>query len=199
MGAAVEAARSATDLPVSADTSRAGVARVALAAGATIVNDVTGMLGDPRMAGLVAHAGASCILMANETSGPVADLPPADAVIDLLTLSLAAARDAGIRDERIVLDPGIGFFRNRPIPWHQWDLELVRAVPRFSLHDRPILIGVSRKSFIGSLLGRPDPADRLAGSLIAAVHAARLGAAVIRTHDVAATRDALRMAELLDG
>jgi dihydropteroate synthase len=187
------------DLPVSADTSRCLPARAALAAGARIVNDVAGLHADPALAAAVAEAGAGLVLMASPVDGPpmgsLAD--PIAAVRDSLARSLALARAAGIPDERILVDPGIGFFRAAPIAWPEWDCRVLADLP--ALHDlgRPLHVGVSRKSFIGALAGVDDPADRLPGTLAATAAAVLGGAHVIRAHDVAETVQAVRVAQAL--
>jgi dihydropteroate synthase len=122
---------------------------------------------------------------------------PAAVVKRLLAAGLARARAARIPERRIVVDPGIGFFRDEAVPWPEWDVRVLAGLGALRALGRPVCVGVSRKSFIGALLDRPDPADRLAGSLAATAIAVLGGAAVIRTHDVAETRDAVRVAERL--
>ena len=92
------------------------------------------------------------------------------------------------------MDPGIGFFRTQGIPWHEWDCRALATLPALRALGRPICVGVSRKSFIGALTGQDDPADRLPGSLAAAAAAVLGGAHVVRTHDVAETVQAVRVA-----
>jgi dihydropteroate synthase len=119
------------------------------------------------------------------------------AIRKILAEGLRRARAAGIPERRIVVDPGIGFFRDVDVPWHEWDARVLVGLGSLRALARPICVGVSRKSFIGAILERPDTADRLAGSLAATAIAVVNGAAVIRTHDVAETRDAVRVAERL--
>jgi dihydropteroate synthase len=114
-----------------------------------------------------------------------------------LAASLARARAAGIPDERLVLDPGIGFFLDEPHARAAWDTQILATLAELHELGRPIAVGVSRKSFIGTLAGRIDPGQRLAGSLAATAAAVLAGAALVRTHDVAETRDAVRVAERL--
>lgn len=192
---AVATVRKMTAIPLSVDTSRGVPARAALDAGATILNDVRGLRGDPAMALAAARTAQGLILMASEETPGAQD--PVPSVRALLAQSLAIAGEAGIPAERIVLDPGIGFFRQAAVPWERWDCDILRHLRELEVLGRPILVGVSRKSFIGKVLDRPDPADRLPGSLAATVVAILHGAAAVRTHDVAATRDAVRMAEAL--
>src|SRR5262245_29538371 len=120
---------------------------------------------------------------------------PVAMIAGLLRRALARARRAGIPAERIVLDPGIGFFRRAVVPWDAVDCLVLDRLARLRQVGRPLLVRASRTSFSGKLTGRKDAADRLSGSLAAAAIAAYNGAALIRTHDVAATRDAVRVAE----
>jgi dihydropteroate synthase len=187
------------DLPVSADTSRSLPARAALAAGARIVNDVAGLHADPALADVVAQSGAGLVVVASPVEGaPIGSLAdPVTAVRDSLGRSLALARAAGIPDDRILVDPGIGFFRGGSIAWPEWDCRVLADLP--ALHDlgRPLQVGVSRKSFIGALAGVDDPAHRLPGTLAATAAAVLGGAHVIRAHDVAETVQAVRVARAL--
>ncbi len=182
-------------VPVSADVSRAGPALAALEAGALIINDVTGFRGDPRVPSLVAARRAGVIVGASPASAH-ADGPgrPIDRVGATLAESLDRARAAGVPDDRIVLDPGIGFFRPLAARWWDWDAAVIGSLDALRSLGRPVCVGVSRKSFVGALTGRDDPADRLAGSLAASAVAVYKGAALVRTHDVELTRDAVRVA-----
>ena len=191
---AVEVVAGAVSVPVSADTTRAAVAAAALAAGARVINDVSGLRGDIAMADLAAQ-GAGVVVMAAPDGGP--DAEPLTLVRRALADSLARARAAGITDEEIVLDPGIGFFTASATPVGELNCVVLRRLAELADLGRPLLVGVSRKRFIGTLTGRTDPADRLYGSLAAATAAVLRGAAIIRTHDVAATRDAVRVAAAL--
>ncbi|MEQ8819303.1 MAG: dihydropteroate synthase [Sumerlaeia bacterium] len=224
MAEAVAAAREATDLPISADTQRANVARAAIEAGACIVNDVMGFAGDEDMAAVVDETGAGCVLMANENAlaNPEAEDPRdvLELCEALLREALARAEESGIPRERIVLDPGVGFFRRRaevwarthepPLGrpkgffsrgypyWAQYDLALLRGVGELGRRmGYPMLVSASRKSMFKALLGQQDPADRLAGSLAVAAWCAAQGVAIVRTHDVAETCDVVRMWRLL--
>jgi dihydropteroate synthase len=144
----------------------------------------------------VARHGASLIAMAAPGPGRLVTTP-LDTVHAVLADALARTRAAGIADERVVLDPGIGFFRDGPLAWHEWDVAVLAGLPELGRLGRPLCVGVSRKSFIGALTGRLDPADRLAGSLAATAAAVLGGAALVRTHDVRETVDAVRVAERL--
>ncbi len=198
--AAVRAARSACSLPISADTTSAEVARRAIEAGADCINDVSGLRRDGEMANVIAKAGCGAILMARENEAAFHEgEEPAAAVGRLLAESLDRADRAGIPRGSISLDPGLGFFRGRAVVWHSWDVALLRSCREFRHRfGLPIVVGASRKSFIGALLGRPSPEDRLAGSLAVAVWCALEGVDMLRVHDVRETSDALRMVELLE-
>src|SRR5262245_32284413 len=191
-------------VPISADTSRAMPARAALESGAGIINDVTGLVGDPALGTIVARAGAGLIAMVSET--PAArEEPPAQSAAVLrdpigevsarLRGALALAHRAGISADAIVLDPGIGFFRRGGMQWHERDVAVLSGLGRLRALGRPICVGVSRKSFIGALTGEGDPGRRLPGSLAATTVAVLGGAHMIRTHDVAETVQAVRVAE----
>jgi len=200
---AIEAVAPAVPVPVSADTTRVGPAGAALDAGARVINDVSG-LRDPRMGALARERGASLILMASPEgtgggglSSPTLSRDPVASVKALLAAALARARAAGIADEEIVLDPGIGFFRNEAVPWDEWDVRVLAGLSTLTALGRPLGLGVSRKSFLGAITGQEEPARRLAGSLAATALAVLEGAALIRTHDVADTVDAVRVAERL--
>lgn len=184
------------DLPVSADVSRAGPARAALEAGARMINDVTGLVGDPALARLVSDAGAALVLMAGPAAAPSVGEPVAT-VRGALERSLALARAAGIADERILVDPGIGFFRGDEVAWPDWDCRVLAGLPALRALGRPLYVGVSRKSFIGAVADIADPAARLPGSLAAAAAAVLGGAHVVRTHDVAETAQAVRVAQAI--
>lgn len=190
------------DLPVSADTARAAAARAALDAGARVINDVSGLAGDPELAPLLARRGAGLILMAAEGPTAGAAAPdgagdPVEVVAARLAAGLAAARAAGVPADRIVLDPGIGFFRRQAVAWPEWDCRVLAGLGRLRALGHPVCVGVSRKSFIGALAGEPDPARRLPGSLAAAAAAVLEGAHLIRAHDVAETAQAVRVAEAI--
>ncbi|HEV8439839.1 MAG TPA: dihydropteroate synthase [Methylomirabilota bacterium] len=193
---AVELLVSKLDLPVSADTTRSLPARAALEAGARIINDVSGLTADPVMAPVVARAGAGLIVMAAERED-WSGADPVAVVRALLAESLAIARAADIDPSRIVVDPGIGFFRGQGTAWHQWDCAVLARLPELGGLGRPICVGVSRKSFIGALAGEGDPARRLPGSLAATAAAVLGGARLIRAHDVPETVQAVRVAEAI--
>jgi dihydropteroate synthase len=190
----VRALREALDVPVSVDTRKAAVAREALAAGADVVNDVSG-LGDPEMAAVVAPSGTGLVLMhmrgTPETMQRLTDY--GDVVDDVaaeLAESLSLAEAAGIARERVVLDPGIGFAKTA-----EQNLELIASLDRIQHRlGRPLLLGVSRKSFIGALLGGAPADARDAGTVGACVAGLARGARLFRVHDVRAARQALDVA-----
>jgi dihydropteroate synthase len=192
---AIGIVRKETTITISADTTRSRVALAALDSGAEVINDVSGFRGDPDMAGVVARRAQGVILMASGAAPEAQD--PFGTVRRLLEESLKLSWQAGVPEHRVIIDPGIGFFRKAAVPWVVWDCEILRRLGDLRVLGRPLLVGVSRKSFIGKILGKTDPADRLLGSLAASAVAVVNGAHVIRTHDVGQTREAVRMAEAL--
>jgi len=191
---AVETVVRAVRVPVSADTIHAPVAAAALAAGARIVNDVSGLRGDRAMADIAAQ-GEGVVLVASPDGEQIGK--PLEQVRRLLRDSLERAARAGIGRGEIVLDPGIGFFTGADVSATAFNCAVLDQLGALADLGAPLLVGVSRKSFIGRLTGRSDPQGRLAGSLAAVGVAVYNGAAMIRTHDVAATRDAVRVAEAI--
>ena len=184
-------------LPVEAqlsiDTSKARVAAAALAAGATMVNDVTALRGDPGMAEVVAEAGAGlCLMHMLGNPRTMQQDPRYDDVVGevkaFLEERMAFAVAAGIAEERILLDPGIGFGKTL-----QHNLELLVRLAELAELGRPVLIGTSNKSFLGRLTGRPVD-ERLAGTIATCVLAYERGARVFRVHEVAPVADALAVA-----
>jgi dihydropteroate synthase len=190
---AIETLAAKLAVPISADTIRPGPARAALDAGARIVNDVSG-LRDPEVAALVRERAAGAVLMAFPGPAPAGSTPVAT-VKSLLSQALQRARDAGISDDQIVLDPGIGFFRHEAVAWDEWDAAVLAGLGELEDLGRPLCVGVSRKSFLGAIIGRPGTGDRLPASLAATAVAVWNGASLIRAHDVAETLDAVRVAE----
>ncbi len=185
--AALRAAR--VGVPISIDTRKASVARAALDAGATIVNDVSAATHDPAMLATVAQAGAGLVLM--HMQGQPATMQRAPAYGDVLAEVGAwlagrrqAAEAAGVAPGRVWVDPGIGFGKTL-----EHNLALLQGLERLAATG-PVLLGASRKSFLGALTGRPAP-ERLLGSLACAARALQAGVAAVRVHDVAATRELL--------
>ncbi len=178
---------------ISVDTAKALVAARALEAGASFINDVTALRGDPEMASVVAASGADCCLMhmLGEPRTMQVDPRYEDVVSEVkafLEERLRFATDQGIAEQRIALDPGIGFGKTA-----EHNLELLRRLDELEALGRPIVVGTSRKTFIGRITGRPVD-DRLAGTIATNVVAFMRGARIFRVHDVAPVRDALTMA-----
>ena len=179
--------------PVSIDTRKAGVARAALAAGAGIVNDVTALRFDPAMAGVVAESGAPVILMHSiETPQTMQNDPRYGDVLldvyDALTARVAEAEAAGIARNRIAIDPGIGFGKTL-----EHNLALLARLSLFHGLGLPVLLGASRKRFIGTLSGAEEARRRMPGSLAVALAGVAQGVQMIRVHDVSETRQALSL------
>ncbi len=189
----VEGLAAATGAQISIDTSNANVAGAALDAGATFVNDVTALRGDPEMASVIAGAGAHCCLMhmLGEPRTMQEDPRYGDVVSEVkafLEQRLQHAIDEGVAESKIVLDPGIGFGKTA-----LHNLELLWRLEELVAIGPPVLIGASRKAFIGRITGRAEPSRRVSGSVAVNVLAYERGARLFRVHDVAASRDALAM------
>jgi len=174
-------------VPVSVDTIKASVAAWALEAGAVMVNDVWGLQRDPDMARVVAEHGAPVVIMHNRDTVDLAVNIVAD-VTEFFSRSLEIAWAAGIAHDRIVLDPGIGFGKTP-----EQSLACIARLHAWRSFDLPLLVGASRKRFIGSI-SPSEPMQRFGGSLAAHLLAVEHGAAIIRTHDVASTVQALAVA-----
>jgi dihydropteroate synthase len=183
-------------VPISVDTVKAEVARAVLEAGASIINDVSGLRLDPAMAGVCAREKAGVVLM--HSRGTVAEMATfvhaqyrdvtAEVTAELRT-RVEAALAAGIEAEAIVVDPGIGFAKRA-----EHSLELLADLPRIAALGYPVLVGVSRKRFIGEITGVTTPSERDAGTIGANVAALARGAALFRVHDVRGARQALDVA-----
>ncbi|MCC9604336.1 dihydropteroate synthase [Blastopirellula sp. JC732] len=181
-----------TDVPISIDTSKAVVAREAIAAGAQIINDVTGLTGDPYMIEAALESGVGvCAMHMQGTPQTMQDDPHYDDVVEDIFAYLAERRDAliavGIETERICLDPGVGFGKT-----HQHNLELMAACGRYHELERPLLVGHSRKGFIGKFLENAE-APRTFGTVGGTLALARQGVQIIRVHDVRENFEALRL------
>jgi dihydropteroate synthase len=179
---------------LSIDTSKRAVAAAALDAGATVVNDVTAFRSEPELAGLVAERGVECCLMHMLGEPRTMQVDPRydDVVSDVkafLEERMAFAVGEGVAEERIWLDPGIGFGKTV-----EHNLELLRRLDELVALGRPLVVGTSRKSFLGRITGREVAADRVAATVAANVIALERGAAVFRVHDVRPSRDALLVA-----
>lgn len=191
----IEAISKRLDVPVSIDTSKSAVADAAVDAGAEIINDISGLRFDEAIADVAARHKTGLVLMHSRgefetmhTQPPVEDI--ITEVEEDLRRSISAAAAAGVAGEQIVLDIGIGFGKTL-----DQNLKLIaqldRLVKEFSRF--PIMVGASRKSFLGKLLGKDDPKERLSGSLASAAIAVWNGAKILRVHDVAATVDAVKI------
>ena len=194
----IEGVAQRSDVPISVDTSSAEVARRALDAGACMVNDVTALRGDPALATLVAKRGGGIVLMhmrgtpRDMQKNPVYDDVVAD-VARFLDERIAFAVSRGIERDRIVVDPGIGFGKTLA-----HNLELLRRLDEFQALRRPVMVGTSRKSMIGAILGRPTD-DRLFGTLATVAASAERGAALVRVHDVRPAADVIRVMTAIRG
>jgi dihydropteroate synthase len=186
-------ALAAAGICVSADTRNAGTMAAALDAGARIINDVSGLTHDPDAAAVVAASGCPVVLMhmrgnPRTMTAMATYSDVVSEVRDELAARVAAALAAGIGGNDIVVDPGIGFAKTG-----EQSLALLRGLPAIAALGRPILVGVSRKGFIGALSQEAVPHRRLGGSLAAAVFAALRGASILRVHDVRDTVQAFRV------
>ncbi len=191
-----ELRRRAPEALISVDTCKASVAARALGAGAAVVNDISGLTFDPLMAETVAGHDAGLVLMHIQNRPlDMQEKPEYDDVVqevfDFLEDALSRARAAGVALEKIALDPGIGFGKTL-----DHNLALLNRLDRFHGLGRPVLVGLSRKSFIGAVLG-VEPEQRLAGSLGAAVAAALRGAHILRVHDVKDSVGALKIVDAI--
>jgi dihydropteroate synthase len=184
----------ATGAQLSVDTTKRVVAEAALGAGATLVNDVSALRFDPELAGLVADAGCDvCLMHMLGEPRTMQDDPRYDDVVDdvraFLEERLAFATAQGIAEERVLLDPGIGFGKTL-----EHNLELLRRLDELAALGRPLVVGTSRKAFLGRLTGRAVAAERVAGTVAANVLSLERGATVFRVHDVAPNVEALTVA-----
>jgi dihydropteroate synthase len=192
----IQGLRREVAVPISIDTYKAGVARAALDAGADIVNDISALRFDPALVSLVAAEGVPVILMHMQGKPQTMQSEPryhdvVREVRDFLAAQLYDALDAGIAAERILLDPGIGFGKTL-----EHNLQLLRGLPTLAALGQPLLVGASRKAFIGKILDL-DSDHRLEGSLAAAVAAVLGGANLLRVHDVAESCRAARVADAI--
>jgi dihydropteroate synthase len=190
----IEALRRELALPLSVDTSKAAVARAAMTAGAEFINDISGLRFDPEMAATAATTGAGLFLMHTrgrpeqmQQDTKYADL--LGAVIDYLRDALQQAVAAGVSEEKLAVDPGIGFGKSV-----EGNLELLRRLPELLSLGRPVLLGTSRKGFIGRVVGQAVPEQRFAGTLATVALGVARGAHIFRVHDVRSAREAALMA-----
>ncbi len=190
----IAALRERSDVLISCDTTKAEVARLALEAGADLINDISAMRFEPRIIDVAAAAEAGVILMHTRgTPQRMAQLTGYEDVVAEVAAHLRAQRQEviarGVHPGRVALDPGLGFAKE-----HEDNLRLIRHAAALRIEDAPVLIGASRKRFIGALTGEAEPTRRVWGSVGAAVAAAAAGAAILRVHDVKATYQALQVA-----
>ena len=188
------------DIPISVDTTKAEVAEKAVDVGAEIINDISGLRWDLGIADVTAKAGAGLVLMHSRgTFETMHTQPPVEDILAEVAMDFQRAIDIatfhGVKNEQIVLDVGIGFGKTQ-----EQNLELLAKLGKLvsEFEQYPMLVGASRKSFIGKILGDVPPSERLEGSLAAAVVAVRNGAKIVRVHDVKETVDAIRTAAMLD-
>ncbi|MBL7140085.1 MAG: dihydropteroate synthase [Planctomycetes bacterium] len=190
----VETLASRLQVPISIDTRRARVAREAASAGACLVNDVTGLQGDPDMPAAVAETGVGCVIMhmlgepKTMQAHPQYDNLMAD-ICRHLRRGMQAAHDAGVPDDAVIVDPGIGFGKTLA-----HNLEILARLGQLRTLGAPVMVGPSRKRFIGDLTGVETPADRVPGTAAACAMAVAAGALLVRVHDVAEVRQALAVA-----
>lgn len=194
----VEQLRSQTETPISVDTYKSEVAHAALEAGADIINDISALRMDPEMVRVIAQSGAPIILMHMLGTPATMQQSPhytncVEEISAFFVQRIAFAVQHGIARERIIVDPGIGFGKR-----FEDNLDLLRALHRFTQFGLPLLVGASRKSFISRVTGaQTSPTERLGGSIAAAVVARQRGANILRVHDVAATIEAIKVAEAI--
>lgn len=185
----IEAIKQRLDIPVSVDTYKSAVAEAAIQAGADLINDIWGLKADSRMAEVIAKRGVACCLMHNRSNSMYEDF-----VKDMLTdlkETISWAKAAGIAEEKIILDPGVGFAKN-----YEQNLEAIRSLDKIKELGYPVLLGTSRKSVIGLTLDLPSD-ERLEGTLVTTVAAVEQGCAFVRVHDVKENYRAIQMAQAI--
>ena len=185
----IEMIRPQTDCLISVDTSKGTVAKAALSAGADIINDVWGLQRDPEMAAVIANHKAACVLMHNRSAEAAGQGDVVREVSTFLEASVQRALSAGVREDAILLDPGLGFGKTYEENW-----ELMRRLPELSAAlGYPLFIGASRKSMLAQLLSLPDPKTRLSGTLATTALAVQAGVDFIRVHDVRENYECIRV------
>ena len=195
----IRALREKTQALISIDTFKARVAREAMAAGADVVNDVSGLMHDPEMINVLRASKAGVVLMHMKGEPRTMQVNPVydDVVAEVHAFfdeRLRLLNDAGIDSTRVVLDPGIGFGKAL-----EHNLTLLRSLPRLRAQDRPLLIGVSRKSMLGKIVGSTEIADRAWPTVSVTAYVREHGASLVRVHEVKANADAMRMTEAILG
>ena len=185
----IEAVKSRFDVPISLDTYKSNVAKAGLKAGADLINDIWGCKYDPEMASVIAEAGVPCCLMHNRKEAVYNDY--LNDVLDDLRECVRIAKAAGVADDRIILDPGIGFGKT-----YENNLELMNHVEILQQLGYPVLLGTSRKSMIGLTLDLPA-AERVEGTIVTTVMGVMKGCCIVRVHDVKENKRAVAMTEKL--
>lgn len=200
---AIKIIQNSTNIPISIDTVHSSTAKLALEYGVEIINDISGLKYDPRMASTISKYSPSVILCAFSKKPISGNL--ISSTQKLLDESIKIATDSKISLKKIVLDPSIGFFRKTGkgkfftkinSDWVQRDLEIIKNLSKIK-KDLPILISISNKSFLGEILEKKDPSDRIFGSIAAEAISVMYGADIIRTHNVSQTKDAITIAKKL--
>ncbi len=186
----IQRIRKVSDVLISIDTSKAAVAKAAVEAGADIVNDVWGAQRDSEMARVIGQSGASCILMHNRSVQEAGEGDIVEVITEYLKRSIERVRDAGVRNDAIAIDPGLGFGKTYDENW-----EIIRRLSEIRQIGYPVLLGASRKSMIAKLLDLKDPKARLSGTLATTALAVQAGVEFIRVHDVRENRE---VAEVVD-
>ena len=194
----LEALKDKVKLPISIDTYKSKVAEEAIERGATIINDIYGFKKDPNMAKVVAETGVYCVLMHMRRDPNNMHENPhyndvVEEVFEELKESIAIAKNAGVKDDKIILDPGIGFAKD-----FNHNMELLKKLDKFIALGYPLLMGVSRKRFIGAILDA-EPNDRLEGSLAVASYIATKVPSILRVHDVKETVKTLKVINSING
>ena len=185
----IEKIKSEFDTPISVDTYKSEVARATIASGADMINDIWGLKSDPEMAGVIARKNITCCLMHNRKEAVYENYM--EEVLRDLVESVDIAHRAGINDEKIILDPGVGFGKT-----YENNLEIIDRLERLHSLGYPILLGTSRKSVIGLTLNLP-PEERVEGTLVTSVYAVLKGAMFVRVHDVKENVRAIKMVEAI--
>lgn len=185
----IEAVKKEFGIPISVDTYKSGVAEAAAQAGADLINDIWGLKYDARMAEVIAKSGLACCLMHNRDNTEYRNFM--EDVKQDLRETIALAKAAGIEDDKIILDPGVGFAKS-----YENNLEVIRRLKEFNELKYPVLLGTSRKSVIGLTLDLPA-AERVEGTIVTTVMAVEAGCMFVRVHDVKENHRAIQMAEAI--
>lgn len=185
----IEAVKKRFDIPISLDTCKSGVAQAGIAAGADLINDIWGLKYDPLLAEIIAGTNSTCCLMHNRKEAVYVKYM--EEVLEDLKETLVIARKAGIADDRIILDPGVGFGKT-----YENNLEIIDRMEMLHGLGYPVLLGTSRKSVIGNALNLPKE-ERVEGTIVTTVYAVLKGAMFVRVHDVKENVRAVRMAETI--